>query len=174
MDVRIIGVGNVLMGDEGVGPFVVRMLEAKYLFPADVTLVDAGTPGVDLVPLLADADVAIVVDAAQSSQAPGTVRVYDRQALLKPAVRRSACDELRVTPALQALSCSARSPKEVVVIGVVPQWVATGTHLSDTAQHGAQRAMDRVLYELERIGLHARLNPESVEPNLWWEQAATP
>ncbi len=53
--IRVLGVGNALMSDDGLGPYVVRVLEAFYEFPADVEVIDVGTPGLDLTPYLLNA-----------------------------------------------------------------------------------------------------------------------
>ena len=50
--IRVLGLGNVLMSDDGFGPYVARVLEAFYEFPDDVEVIDVGTPGLDLTPYL--------------------------------------------------------------------------------------------------------------------------
>jgi hydrogenase maturation protease len=171
MDVRIIGLGNVLMGDDGVGPFVVKALEAKFVFPPEVSLIDAGTPGLDLLPFLVDADVVILVDTVNASDAPGTVKLYDRAALLKHAPQpRTSPHDPGVKQTLLALEFSARAPREVIVIGVVPESVEAGPGLSAAARRGAAVAADRVVYELERLGIRARRDVHAAAPDIWWEQ----
>jgi hydrogenase maturation protease len=81
--VAVIGIGNVLAGDDAVGPHVVRQVEARYALPAGVEVLDAGTPGYDLTAFLAGLDAAILVDAVRAQGAPGELRTYDRAALLE-------------------------------------------------------------------------------------------
>lgn len=76
MRLLILGVGNVLLGDEGVGVHVARRLEARA-WPPDVTVVDGGTGGFHLLPHLADNDVAVMIDATLDGQPPGTMRVFE-------------------------------------------------------------------------------------------------
>ena len=86
MDVRVIGLGNVLMGDDGFGPYVIKTLEALYEFPADVSLIDAGTPGLDLSPFLMNADVVILADVVRASGEAGSVGTYGREDLMRPGL----------------------------------------------------------------------------------------
>ena len=89
--VAVIGIGNVLTGDDAVGPHVVRVLEATHAFPEGVEIVDAGTPGYDLTGFLAGMDAALLVDAVKARGAPGELRVYDKAELLsrKPVLATS-------------------------------------------------------------------------------------
>jgi hydrogenase maturation protease len=170
MDVRVIGLGNVLMGDDGLGPYVVKTLEARYAFPPDVTLVDAGTPGLDLVPFLVDADVVILIDTVKSSECPGTVRTYDKGVLMKHAPQpRLSPHDPGVKQTLMMLDFAGHAPREVLLVGVVPQWVATCPHLSEPVKAAVPLAIERVLYELKRLGLRPWPNPEPHAPDIWWE-----
>ena len=72
--VLVLGIGNVLMGDEGVGVHAVRLLEQEN-WPAGVTVVDGGTGGFHLLSLLQDYEPVIMIDAAADGRPPGTVRV---------------------------------------------------------------------------------------------------
>ena len=75
-NVAIVGLGNVLMGDDAFGPYVVASLQAHYDFPEGVELIDAGTPGHELSVYLDGRDVLIVVDAVQAAGSPGDLRSY--------------------------------------------------------------------------------------------------
>lgn len=82
-NVAVVGLGNVLMGDDALGPTVIKVLEAEYEFPRGVSVQDLGTPGLDLTPYLAGVRALIVVDTVQASGAPGEVRLYRRDEILK-------------------------------------------------------------------------------------------
>jgi len=83
--VHVIGLGNVLMGDDALGPWVIHHLSANYELPDDVQLLDAGTPGLDLTPYLSGVPVVILVDTVRSDGAPGELRLYRKESLLKLA-----------------------------------------------------------------------------------------
>ena len=72
----VLGIGNILLSDDGAGVHVARHLEALLAGRADVQIIDAGTLSFTLAPVIEDADRLIVIDAAQLHAAPGTVRTY--------------------------------------------------------------------------------------------------
>ena len=63
--ILIAGIGNVLLGDDGIGPYAIEVLKSEYDFPENVELADLGTPGLDLPIHLAGADAVILVDCAK-------------------------------------------------------------------------------------------------------------
>src|SRR5574341_1570764 len=80
----VLGIGNVLMGDDAAGPHALKLLEAGFEFPSEVAVVEAGTPGLDLTVFLHGVEAALVVDAVHAKgAAPGEIRRYDREAILK-------------------------------------------------------------------------------------------
>ena len=75
-NVLIGGIGNILLGDDGVGPYVVRFLESHYEFEERVQLVDLGTPSLDLLNRISGKDAVILIDCVDTEAAPGTVLLY--------------------------------------------------------------------------------------------------
>jgi hydrogenase maturation protease len=170
MDIRIIGLGNVLMGDDGFGPYVVRTLESLYAFPASVTLTDAGTPGLDLTPFVSDADAVIFVDSVNASVPPGTVRVFSRDELLRhlPTPRLSPHDP-SLKDTILTLEFAGRAPRHVSLVGVTPSNVAPGPGLSDPVRDAVSDAMNAVLHEVLRHGVPVTRRRGTPEPDIWWE-----
>ena len=82
-DIRVIGLGNVLMGDDGFGHTLSTSSTGAYEFPPNVALIDAGTPGLDLTPFLMHATKLIVVDTVRSDGPPGSIRLYRRDDILR-------------------------------------------------------------------------------------------
>jgi hydrogenase maturation protease len=169
--VAIIGIGNVLTGDDAVGPYVVRVIEARYDLPASVQVIDAGTPGYDLTAFLAGLDAAILVDSVKAKGAPGEVRVYDRAELVKrPAVLAMSPHEPGVREALLNAEFMGVAPKIVRLVGVIPGTVATGIGLSDAVRAAVPDAVAQVIRELERLGVRATERTPAGTPDLWWEK----
>lgn len=73
---RVIGLGNVLLGDDGLGPLVIERLRAEYECGPDVDIVDLGTPGFDLTQYLSDASLVVCVDAVLAEDEPGSLHIY--------------------------------------------------------------------------------------------------
>src|SRR5512140_781079 len=140
--VRVLGLGNVLMADAPLGPWVIHRLEATYAFPPEVAVIDVGTPGLDLVPYVAGPCGIILVDTVHAKDAaPGTIRLYDRDALVKfgPKPRLSPHDP-GVTEAILAVEMAGEPPEFVRLVGVVPGSVQTGVGLTPQVQDAVARA----------------------------------
>lgn len=168
--VRVLGMGNVLMGDDALGPHVARLLVARYDLPDGVEVEDVGTPGLDLTPYLDGARAVLVIDTVTSDGPPGTVRVYRRDDLLSsPPPDRTSPHQPGLREALMAAELTNGMPDEVVLVGVVPEDTEARTGLSPALRDGLDEVIETVLVELERLGspLAARVTPD--EPDLWWE-----
>lgn len=171
--VRVLGLGNVLMGDDALGPWVIHRLGAMYAFPPEVEVVDVGTPGLDLVPYVAGPCGIILVDTVHSKDsAPGTVKIYDRDALVKfgPKPRLSPHDP-GVTEAILAVEMAGEPPAFVRLVGVVPDSVKAEVGLTPAVQDAVERAADEIVVELLARGFDVRRRaPNAVSvPLPWWE-----
>jgi len=168
----VLGLGNVLMGDDGFGPAVVRAFETEYIVSPEINgveVVDLGTPGLDLTPWLADAERVVIVDTVKSAAPAGTLRVYTKHDVMRhgPADRVGSHDP-GVQETLLRLEFAGRGPEEVTLIGVVPARVASGVQLSLELESAVPRAVGAIVAELERQGIevHRRGNVRTNPP--WW------
>jgi len=170
--VGVLGIGNVLMGDDALGAHVVARLEAGWEFPPGVSLVEAGTPGAALPAHLEGLDAVVVVDAVQVAGAPGEIRVLDKAALLarKPLLPMSP-HEPGLREALFAMEFQGASPPEVRLVGVVPGEVGMGVGLSEPVRGALSGAVAEVLRQLGTLGVRARPRVPPLPPDLWWERA---
>ena len=173
--IYVLGLGNVLMGDDGVGPAVVRAFEAEYIVPPDVEVVDLGTPGLDLSPWLADAKRVIIVDTVKSDLPPGTLRLYKKDDLLvrSPSPRVSPHDPgLKET--LLALEFAGRAPSEIALVGVVPGVIEMNLELSQPVQAAIPKAVHAVVAALERFGVDVKGRPNPLGQQAWWASNKLP
>ncbi|HEX9052627.1 MAG TPA: hydrogenase maturation protease [Anaeromyxobacter sp.] len=170
--VALIGIGNVLTGDDAVGPHVVRVVEARYALPADVQVIDAGTPGYDLTAFLVGLEAALLVDAVKARAAPGEVRVYEKAELLsrKPILAVSP-HEPGVREALLHADFMGVAPPVVRLVGVVPARTGTGIGLSAEVRAAIPAAVERVAAELRALGVPVAERAPPRAPDLWWERA---
>lgn len=175
MDIRVIGLGNVLMGDDGFGPFVIETLGAEYDFFASVSVIDAGTPGLDLAPFLIDADAVIIIDTVRADAPPGTLRLYRHDDILRHAPQpRLGPHDPGLKQTLLALEFANRGPSDVVLIGVVPSVTAPCARLSSVVRAAVPGVVQACVAELTRLGAPPRRRdlPSAVAP--WWLQEAAP
>jgi hydrogenase maturation protease len=168
---NVLGLGNVLMGDDGFGPAVVQAFEAEYVVGPDVSVIDVGTPGLDLTPWLADVDRVIIVDTVKSDLPPGTLRVFDKAGVLRrrPSIRVGPHDP-GVKEALLMLEFAGRAPREVVLIGVVPERTEMAVHLSPVVRAAVPFAVKAIAALLVRFGERPIRLARPVARNPWWSQ----
>jgi hydrogenase maturation protease len=169
--VAVVGLGNVLMGDDALGPTVIKLLEAEYDFGPGVSLQELGTPGLDLVPYLSGVGTLIVVDTVKASGAPGEVRVYRRDDILKqPPGSRLSPHDPGLGDALLTLQLSGGGPADVLLVGVIPAEVKTGIGLSAAARTAVSLAVTAVVDALAGLGFPPRRRTVPQPPDLWWER----
>ncbi len=169
--IAIIGIGNVLAGDDAVGPHVVRVFEARYALPDDVQVIDAGTPGYDLTAFLVGLDAVVLVDAVKAKGTSGEVRTFDKAALLeKKPILAISPHEPGVREALLNADFMGVTPPVVRLVGVIPGGTATGIGLSAEVRAAVPGAVEAVTRELLALGIALRERTPTVEPDLWWER----
>jgi len=149
MKIAIYGIGNILMGDDGIGPAVVRYLSFNYTFGPDVTLEDLGTPSLDLPAYLAGYDRVIFIDAVALDAPPGTIRVFSREEIVSvPTGIRVSPHEPTINDALIVLDFAGTAPREVVLVGVVPETLEGGIALSRRVAGAGEGAGEAVRREV--------------------------
>jgi hydrogenase maturation protease len=167
----VIGIGNVLTGDDAVGPTVLKLLEAGYEVPEDVVVLDAGTPGLDLTAYIAGLDGVVLVDAVKAKAAPGALRTYGKDELLgKAPVLAMSPHEPGVREALLNADFMGVTPRVVRLVGIVPGSVETGIGLTPEVRAALPAALARVVEELAALGVGLRPRVPPAEPDLWWER----
>jgi hydrogenase maturation protease len=140
----VLGLGNILLGDEGVGVRVAQALVTESL-PPDVTVLDAGTAILDALPAIEEADRLIVVDAVKADGAPGSVYRIPFDEMARPAVIGS----LHGFDLSRVLALAGRvAPVDVVVIGVEPQVIEWSLSLSPGVRDAVPAALQAVREEL--------------------------
>jgi hydrogenase maturation protease len=167
--IRVIGIGNVLMSDDGFGPFVVRVLEAAYACPPGVEFIDAGTPGLDLTPYLLGADVVIFVDTVSARGVPGEIRTYDRDDILRvPPQPRTGGHDPALKEALLTVAAAGAGPSRVTLIGVIPKSIAQGVVLSPCLDAAVGPAVHAIVDAMSAAGVDLQRRALPEVPQIWW------
>jgi hydrogenase maturation protease len=149
----VLGIGNVLLRDDGVGVHVVRELERKAahddaILPRGTQLVDGGTLGMDLLPFIAGARAVLLVDAALLGGVPGDLAVVRGAALRARrggprAIRPAGIDDL-----LAAAGLADLLPEAISLVGVEPGEIATGLDLTTAVRAALPEAVAAAIGEL--------------------------
>ena len=143
--VLILGVGNILMKDEGVGVHVVnRMMEMGDDIPSGVEVIDGGTAGFDLIPLMRDRKKIVIVDALSMDDAPGSIYRF-RPDDVDSARRGYSLHEVSILQVIRTLQMMGDDP-EIEIIGIVPEDMATlEISLSDAVMEAVPKAISAVM-----------------------------
>lgn len=154
MTVLVLGIGNLLLQDEGIGVRIVQEIQRRYHLPAEVEVLDGGTAGMALVEALVDKTQVIVIDAVRTGQPPGTpVR------LAGPAVpvffqQRITPHQLGIADVLATLTLAGKVPPHLVLIGIVPKTTELCLTLSAEVECQVETLVAMVIAELAGLGIH--------------------
>ena len=158
MDTLVLGIGNVLWADEGFGVRAVAALNEGWAFPEAVTLMDGGTQGLYLLPLVQSARRMLVFDAIDYRLPPGTLQVIrdgDIPSYLgigKMSLHQSSFQEV-----LSLAQLSGKAPESAVLVGVQPELLMDfGGSLTDTVRAKLPEALSIGLEVLAAWGHAAR------------------
>ena len=152
--INIVGVGNTLMGDDGVGPAVAQAIAARGALPAAACVHDAGLAVTDILGRLDPLDPLIVIDAVAAGGRPGTVyrARFDEMSLGEGT--SGGClslHELSIGPALRIEAVTGRAFRDVTVFGIEPGLVAWGTGLSPAVADAVDSVADAVLERVDDL-----------------------
>lgn len=149
--VLILGVGNLLLTDDGFGVHLIDALKEAAL-PGNVTLLEAGTVSHQLIPLFREIDHLIVIDAVQAGDAPGALFRFSPDDLTFRSEPMVSLHQISLVDVLKMAELTGRKPK-TIVIGVQPKDVSSWSlEMSPELQAVVPRVRELVLEELKKIG----------------------
>jgi len=148
----VLGLGNVLLGDDGVGAAAVARLEDDYEAPAGARVLDGGTLGLSLLPFVEDAEIVILVDAVRTGAAPGAFVRLEGDAVRSAAAARLSPHQLGVADVLDGARLHARYPSQVVLLGLEPKSIVLSFGLSEPVARGLPGLVAEVAAEAARHG----------------------
>jgi hydrogenase maturation protease len=151
--ILILGVGNILLTDEGFGVRAVEYLQANYTWPACIRLLDGGTQGLMLMPEIQDCDLLIVLDIVLGGEAPGTVYLLEGEDLRKSLSFRDSMHQTDLLDTLITCELVGHKP-DALVIGMEPFDCRTmGVELTPQAQARLPEFCRKTMDELARRGI---------------------
>jgi hydrogenase maturation protease len=148
MRTLVLGLGNLVHSDDGVGVHAIQRLQSDARVPSDVVLMDGGTQGLGLLPHIAGFQRLLVIDAVDVGQQPGTLIRLEGNALEKlpgkPSVHQLGFADLMV-----ALMLLGESPEEILIIGVQPQSTDWSAELTAPVHESLDELVMVVITQLE-------------------------
>jgi hydrogenase maturation protease len=155
--ITILGVGNILLSDEGVGIRVVERLDQRYEFPENVQVLDGGVLGLHLLGLISETDHLIVVDAVCHRKAPGSLYRLAGEEIPKRVLAKNSLHQVDLLEALTLAAAIGPTP-ETVVVGIEPVDIETmSLDLTPLVASKLDDLVAMVLAELDRLEVTFRL-----------------
>lgn len=152
--VGIVGIGNLICGDEGFGIHTVRYLEDNYVFPDNVLIKDAGTAGIYLSPFLEECDPVFVIDVVDIEAEPGSMHYYSTEDVKLGNIQtKMSPHQLGLLEILEICKLRDAAPECVEFYCVVPKDLDTSIDLSDAVAPRVPEIAEKVLARLDKLGI---------------------
>ena len=155
MHITLLGLGSLLMQDEGVGIHAVRYIQEQYDTPG-LEIIDGGTGGMDLLPFIENRDRLLVLDAANFGKEPGYIGVLRNEEVPALFGVKASLHHLGLADVLAAAQLMDMAPKEICLIGVQPQTIALGLELTELIQKKLPDLVALTIKQLEDWGVECR------------------
>jgi hydrogenase maturation protease len=150
--VLVVGLGNVLLGDDGLGPVALARIERDYRIPPEVRLIDGGTLGLTLLSELVQAVHVILVDAVATGEPPGTLVRLDGDAVRDAVRDRLSVHQVGVADLLDAARLIGCYPDSVVLLGLAPGSIGFGVERTDAVEKALGTLVSAVAQEVTSLG----------------------
>ena len=159
--VLVLGLGNVLLGDDGLGAAAVARVEREYRVPPDVHLEDGGTLGLSLLGLIAESDHVILVDAVRADGPPGTLVRLEGADVCDAVRDRLSPHQVGVADLLDAARLIDRYPATVRLLGLVPDAIDLAVIRSRIVDERLDELVAAIVREVRSLGYDMVREPEA-------------
>ena len=154
MSILVLGVGNILLSDEGIGVRVIEALEQRYVLPDNVDVLDGGTAGMELLEAMANRTHLIIVDAIVSRKSePGELLILRDEEVPVLFNNKISPHQLGLSDVLSALRFTGEFPDKITLVGVIPQSLEPNIGLTPTVEASLEPALQAVLAALQESGI---------------------
>jgi hydrogenase maturation protease len=150
--VLVLGLGNVLLSDDGLGPISLGRIERDYRIPSGVRLVEGGTLGLTLLGELAQAVHVILVDAVDTGEPPGTLVRLHGEAVRDAVRERLSVHQVGVADLLDAARLIGSYPESVVLLGLAPGSIRLGFERTPAVEAAIGKLVSAVVREVASLG----------------------
>ena len=152
--ILVLGIGNILLSDEGVGVHVINRFQETLVIPDEVQVIDGGTMGLDLSPYFEGKTDVVVVDAiCADGQKPGTIRRFSGSEVMTMLGERISPHQIGLSDLLACTAVDTQLPENIVLLGIVPESLDTSLDLSTTIQAKVDDLVGLIRVELEAVGI---------------------
>ncbi len=148
----IVGVGNVLQLDDGIGVYAISFLEQNYTFTSAIKCINGGVEGMGLLNLLSETDHMIILDAIEIDDEAGSIYVIPAEELSGYGLSSGGAHEIGILQCFDMLELQGKPTPEATVIGIVPYRVSFDIALSTELEAHFDRYIRTILHHLSTLG----------------------
>lgn len=158
--ITVLGIGNILMQDEGFGVRVVEQLLRQYTFPSNVQVLDGGTLGMELLRFLIGTDQLILVDAVSGNLSPGSIYQFNNDEVKAYFKEKVSMHELGIQDVLAVMDVLEKPISEIRILGVQPLTIDTSLEMTPIVAKAVDVIIKQVLLVLKEWQVEVVRNDE--------------
>ncbi len=146
----IIGIGNVLQKDDGLGVYAASYLNENYSFSEDIEIINGGVEGIHLLNVLEESDHVIVLDCLELNDAPASIYAIPAKEISGYGLNNGGAHEIGILQCMDMMELQGKEIPQAIVIGIVPAEVTFAFGLSDPLIHAFDGYISVVLQYLTK------------------------
>lgn len=146
------GLGNILLRDEGVGVHIIKTLIESYDVPENVHLIDGGTMGLDLLPFIEGMDKVLIIDAVNLDKEPGTIEIIENDDIPSFISTKISIHQIGLPDVLAASRLLEITPAWTTLVGIQPESIETGLEMTGALKNNFKRLLDTAIKILSGWG----------------------
>ena len=158
MNALVLGIGNLLIGDEGVGCKAVEELNERYQLPPELECIDGGTAGFELLSLMDGKDLVILIDALRNDMEPGTSVLVAGEDVPQVFLTSISPHQLGISDVLAAAQLTDALPGQLFLYGIEPRNMDVGIGLTPEVEAGMEKVISAVVEQLRNFGYEVKSN----------------
>ena len=151
----ILGIGNILQKDDGLGVYASTYLKENYSFSEDITIINGGVEGINLFSVFEESKKILILDTIELEDDPASIYLLPATELSGRGLNSGGAHEIGVIQCLDMLELQGKELPEAMVLGIVPQHITFEIDLSDTLKEAFEGYIKVALNFLKKEGIEA-------------------
>ena len=152
----VIGIGNILQKDDGIGVYAASYITRNYIFTPEIKIINGGVEGINLYNFFLEGEEIVLLDSIELEDTPASIYAIPATELGGYGLNSGGAHEIGVIQCLDMLELQGHQVPETILIGIVPQYVTFDISLSETLKDAFEGYISVVLQYLEKKGISAR------------------
>jgi len=157
VSIAVVGLGNILLRDEGVGVHVVNAIKGKYSFSPEVEIIDGGTLGLDLLHLIGGREKLLLIDAVNFNKEPGYIGIVEDDHIPSTLFAKLSVHHIGLSDVLFAAKLLDLTPAKVRLIGIQPESLEVGLDMTECINGKIEAVIDTVIGTLKEWNIECVL-----------------